>query len=230
MRPLIIRAYQLQSFQLAGGPNWLDSEHFDLTAKAEGEVTAEQINVMLQSLLADRFKLVVHHETRQLPAFHLTKARSDGKLGPALKPAAVDCGPTGRGRTDPAPTGPRVLPVMPASVAKGVVTGCRQLRTPGWLMVAGQPMTVVAAMLTLQLGQSVIDRTGLTGNFDFSVSYMPEDRSRPAGPLPEGFPPINPDAPSLFTALREQLGLKLDPQRAPVDVLVIDQVEHPTEN
>lgn len=95
-------------------------------------------------------------------------------------------------------------------------------------MGAGQPMSAIAVALTQHLGRPVIDRTKLEGLFDFSVPYMPEDRNRPAAPSPLGFPEIDPNAPALFTALQEQLGLKLEPARGPVEVLVIDRIERPT--
>ena len=112
--------------------------------------------------------------------------------------------------------------------------GCRVMIAPGRLIVAGQPLAQLATVLGQQLGRPVVDNTGLTGGFDFELAFMPEGgRGGPAGPLPPGappLPPIDPDAPSLFTALQEQLGLKLEAERLPVDVVVIDSVDQPTED
>jgi uncharacterized protein (TIGR03435 family) len=224
VRDLILRAYQLQSFQLEDGPRWTEVDRFDVTARADADTTPAQFDQMVQSLLAARFHLSVHRETRQVAAYNLTLARQDGKIAAGLRVSAEQCGPTGRPLSPAAPG----VPVLPASLRKGIVTGCRLMRTPGWIMGAGQPMSAVATALSQHLGRPVTDRTGLAGNFDFSVSYMPEERARPAGPSPLGFPDIDVNAPGLFTALQEQLGLKLDAARAPAEVLVIDSVERPT--
>jgi len=230
-RALIIRAYQLQQFQLIGGPAWLANDRFDIIAKAEGDATPPQTNLMLRALLADRFKLVVHTETRELPVYHLVKARPDGNLGPALKPAAVDCG-AGRGRGGPpagAPGGPGPVPGPAAGAA-----GCMMMIGPGRITVGGQPLSALVNSLATQVGRPVYDKTGLTGSFDVALSFMAEaGRGGPAGPPPPGAPPLpppDPDAPSLFTALQEQLGLKLEAERGPVEVIVIDSVEQPTED
>ena len=229
LRQLIITAYGVQSFQVIGGPSWITSDRFDVTAKAEGAPPPEQMNLMLRSLLADRFKLVVRHEKRDLPIYTLVKARDDGQLGPALKPAAVDCGPTGRGRGGPPPAAPGAAGLPP-----GPLTGCRAMIAPGRLEIGGQPIAQLATLLANQVARPVIDKTGLTGSYDVQLSFLPDGgRGGPVGPLPPGapaLPPIDPDAPSIFTALQEQLGLKLESGRGPVDVIVIDSVEPPTED
>ena len=130
LRQLIIRAYGVQPFQIIGGPDWLTSDRFDVVAKApEGNATPAQLNVMLQSLLADRFKLVVRRETRELAVYYLTKAREDGKLGAALKPAAVDCA-AGRGRPGGPPpgAGASAAAVGGRSRSQRGVSGGRRLR------------------------------------------------------------------------------------------------------
>lgn len=233
VRQIIIAAYQLQPFQIIGGPSWITADRFDVIAKAPDGSTPEQTNLMLRSLLADRFKLKVHTETREMPVYSLVKARPDGKLGDKLQPAAVDCGPTGRGRGGPPPPGPGATPGAPGPQAP--LMGCRAMITPGRLQMGGQPLSQLAQMLSNQVARPVIDKTGLTGSYDIELSFMPEGPGRggPVGPLPPGMPPIqppDPDAPSLFTALQEQLGLKLESERGPVDVIVIDSIEQPTED
>lgn len=226
VRQLIVRAYEVQPFQVIGGPDWLTNERYDIIAKAEGDASPAQLNLMLQQLLADRFKLVVRRETRELPVYYLVQARDDGRLGPALKPAAVECGPQGRGR----PGGPPAAAPGAGAGRGGPGAGCQMMIAAGRLQAGGQPMSQFASVLANQVGRPIIDKTGLTGGFDIELSWMPEGRGNPVGPLPNGvqLPAIDPDAPSLFTAVQEQLGLKLEAGRGPVEVLVIDNVQPPT--
>jgi uncharacterized protein (TIGR03435 family) len=234
-RQLIQGAYGMQPFQVIGGPDWITSDRFDITAKAEGAPSPEQMNLMLRSLLADRFKLVVRPEKRDLPIYTLVKVREDGQLGPALKPATVDCGPSGRGRAGAPPPPPAGAAPGARGPAQGPLTGCRAMIAAGRLELGGQPIAQLTTLLGNQVGRPIIDKTGLTGAYDIQLSFMPEGARAggPAGPLPPGVPPpppIDPDAPSLFTALQEQLGLKLESGRGPVDVIVIDRIEPPTED
>jgi uncharacterized protein (TIGR03435 family) len=215
VRQLIVAAYDIQAFQLIEGPSWAGTDRFDVTAKAETNAPLAELNLMLRSLLAERFKLVVRLEKRELPRYTLMKAREDGRLGPALKPAAVDCGPTGRGRGIPAP-----------GAAPGPPKGCRAWISPTGIDFAGQTMGELARVLGMAVRRPVTDKTGLTGGYDLQLSFAPE---APAGAGGDAAP-IDPNAPSLFTALQEQLGLKLESERGQVDVVVIENVEQPTEN
>jgi uncharacterized protein (TIGR03435 family) len=228
LRALITFAYDIRSFQLEGGPDWLASDRFDILAKPERAVPAagaffsgqEPLRMMLRTLLADRFKLVMHRETKELPIFELVLARQDGKLGPQLRPAAVDCqaqAAAAKGGTPPASSGPPgrgscFMNMNPVSITGGGVT-----------------LEMLADLLSGPATQRlVIDRTGLTGNWDLEVKYTPDQSQVPPGvELP---PSIDRNGPSLFTALEEQLGLKLRPARGPVEVLVIDSVQQPTPN
>ena len=250
-RQLIVRAYNVQPFQVVGGPSWITSDRFDITAKAPDSATPQQMNDMLQSLLADRFKLKVHRESRQGDVYRLVKARPDGKLGEAIKPAAVDCAAMiGRGRPGgpgPAPgSGPVAVGSAPVPAPGGrggapapgpgaPMAGCQMMMTPGRVQMGGQPISTLANTLSNQLGRPVVDDTGLAGSYDLTLSYMPDagGRGMPIGPLPPGapdLPPIDPNAPSLPTALQEQLGLKLESGKGPIDVIVIDSIEPPTED
>lgn len=229
LRQLIISAYGLQPFQVIGGPSWIDSDRFDINARASGTPTPQELDLMLRSLLADRFKLVAHSEQREMTLYSLLKARDDGQLGPGLRPAAVDCGPTARGRGGPPPAPGTGAPGR----AAGSLLGCRAMIAPGRLTVGGQPLSLLATVLSTQVGRPVVDKTGLTGRYDLELVFLPDGgRGGPVGLLPPGAPPapIDPDAPSLFTALQEQLGLKLESGRGPVEVIVIDSVEPPTED
>jgi uncharacterized protein (TIGR03435 family) len=246
VRQLIVRAYGVQAFQVLGGPSWISGDRFDITAKtADDGATPAQLNLMLQSLLGDRFKLRVHRETRQSDVYHLVKARPDGKLGDGLKPAAVDCSAVGgRGRPGgpgPGPGGPTTASVpVPAPGAGpraggpqpgpgGALGGCMIMMTPGRFQVGGQPLSAFANVLANQMGRPVLDETGLTGAYDLTLSYLPDagGRGLPPPGAPD-LPPIDPNAPSLPTALQEQLGLKLQSARGPMEVVVIDSVERPT--
>jgi uncharacterized protein (TIGR03435 family) len=237
VRNLIVRAYGVQPYQIVGGPDWIGADRFDVVAKAaSADATPEQINAMMRSLLADRFKLVARRETRELPVYYLVKAREDGRLGPELKPAEVDCGAAGRGRGGPQPgpgapvPGPRAGGFAPGPGAGG----CGLMIAPGRLQMGGQPIAAAASTLANQVGRPIVDKTGLEGNYDLTLSWMPEaGRGAPAGPLPPGapdLPPIDPDAPSLFTAVQEQLGLKLESARGPVEVIVIESIQPPLED
>jgi uncharacterized protein (TIGR03435 family) len=219
---LIMQAYQMQESHIVGGPAWITSDRFDIVAKAQGDVPPLQLgqmgpmNYMMQHLLADRFKLTVHRETRELPVYKLVLARSDGRLGPQLTRSTTDCQAliAGRGRADGPPSPP------PA-------TACGFAQGPGIIRGGGFPLSQLATALSNVVGRNVVDKTGLTGNYDLEMTYTPDPI--PQGPLP-GLPPIDPNGPSIFTAVQEQLGLKLDSQRGPVDVLVIDSVDHPTKD
>jgi uncharacterized protein (TIGR03435 family) len=232
LQMLIQNAYDLQDFQIAGGPKWLNSDRFDIVAtssspdlsKVEQPFGPTQQQLMLRSLLADRFKLAVHKETRELPVFALVLARADGRPGPELRKASVDCAAVAAARTRGEST-----PPQPPSGDRPV---CGSRVTPGAIIAGGITMSDLVRRLSLlsstgsSLGRMVIDRTGLSGAFDINLHFTP-DRIPDLGP---GGPVIDPNGPSIFTALQEQLGLKLDPQRGPVEVLVIDRAEIPVEN
>lgn len=232
LQMLIQSAYDLQDFQIVGGPKWLDSDRFDVTAtssspdllKAKQPFGPTQQQLMLRSLLADRFKLAVHNETRELPVFALILARADGRLGPELRRASVDCAAVTASRS-PSSNAPQ-----PPTSGDRPVCGSRVI--PGAIVAGGITMPDLVRRLSMlsntgsSLGRMVIDRTGLSGAFDINLHFTP-DRIPDFGP---GGPVIDPNGPSIFTALQEQLGLKLDAQRGPVDVLVIDRAEIPVEN
>jgi uncharacterized protein (TIGR03435 family) len=210
---LIQNAYQLlQDAQLVGGPTWSTSDRFDIVATVAGNPPPEQIPLMLRALLADRFKLVVHTETRELPIYALVLAGRDRKLGARIRPASFDC-LAARGR------GKGALP--PES---GGRAPCAIRIRPGNFIAGGTSFAQLADHLARFVDRVVIDQTGLAGTFDFDLEWTP-DQWKPDAPQQS---PIIPNGPSLFTALQEQLGLKLEPTRGPVDVLVIDSVSQPT--
>jgi uncharacterized protein (TIGR03435 family) len=188
--------------QLTGGPAWIKSDRFDIVAKAEGSPSldtnkpgatatdtdrnaVERIRMMLRRFLAERFNVRMHHEVRELPIYHLVMAKSSGSFGPDLRKAAGDCG-----------------------------ANCGSIRRMAQDKVAGLSVPVASLAHTMSdwVGRTVVDKTGLAGPVDFTLSWA-SDSAPDSG------------APSIFTAVQEQLGLKLEPARGPVDVLVIDSAE-----
>ena len=226
LRMLIRQAYNLQDFQIVGGPGWIGSDRFDIAAKAPDgneQLPADQMRLMLQALLAERFRFAGHNETREMPVYALVKARADGKLGDKLTPAAVDCAAARGRRAGGPPPGP------PGPPAQGQRPECGMMMGPGRLLAGGMSTTELARSLSQLVGRVVTDKSGLTGGYDFELTYSPEGIGGGPPPLINGAPPaIDPNAPTIFTALQEQLGLKLDTERGQVEVLVIDTVEQPT--
>jgi uncharacterized protein (TIGR03435 family) len=229
-RFLVAQAYQLQQFQLIGGPSWLTTDHYDIVAKLEGEPkpivpgTPNPAMLALRTLLADRFKLKLHKETRDMDIYVLVMVKQ-GVLGPGLKPSAIDCVAQSNARRGGPPPGP-----PPALPGPNDPFPCGMGLMPGMVRMGGMPIGQLTQMLTGQAGRLVFDRTGLTGNWDLTLRFALEQGGGPPPPAGVNVPPVDPDVPSLFTALQEQLGLKLQSTKAPVDVTVIDSIEHPTDD
>jgi uncharacterized protein (TIGR03435 family) len=204
-------------------PKWVISDRFDIEARGPVGATKDQMRLMLQSLLEDRFKLTTHYETRDLPVFKIVLAKS-GKTGPRLQPhsSASPC---------PSTNVPGRTPGVPATVQGdypavcGAVIGWVSPEAPGRWRWGGRnvPMDAILEQFTGALDRPVVDQTGLSGTFDFFLEFTPDE---PASP---DFKP-DPTGPTFVEAVRDQLGLKLEPQVAPVDVFVVDHVEHPSPN
>ena len=240
LRMLVLFAYEIQAYQLVGGPDWLDSERFDILAKtadgdldARGNMVPAGFRERLRSLLAERFKLKAYRESRQLPVFELIVDAADRRLGPRLQKSDTDCASLiegGRGRPS---SPPRIVRTEEVSSAKELGE-CRFASPAGRIIGNGWNMKQLATQLSMVVGRSVIDRTGLTGSFDwFLDGWKPEQTAQfnqSGEPLPPGTVMDDPSKPSILTALREQLGLKLQSARGPVDALVIETAERPTEN
>jgi uncharacterized protein (TIGR03435 family) len=236
LRELISAAYgtpqPLPAFQITGGPKWIESDRFDIVAKAPGDPQPGPngpppgMFAMLRTLLADRFQLILHRETKDMAIYALVLARADGKLGPQLKPATTDCAAMmaaarGRGAAPPPPPAP------------GERMPCGMRMFPGNLSGGSSPMAQLTNVLARFVNRTVVDQTGLTGNFDLDLQWTPDQMPQGRGDPPPGapaLPAIDPNGPSIFTAVQEQLGLKLESTKGPVSVVVIDRVEHPTED
>jgi uncharacterized protein (TIGR03435 family) len=214
LRTLVTFAYQISGNQLVGGPGWADRDAFDILARMNGNPSwgtpgsgyPDAAQQAMQSLLADRFKLKIHREKREMEVYALVLAKP-ATPGPALMRSTNDC----KALAEQARQG-QTPPPKPAGAGP---TPCSILGAVGRISFDGFGMAQVANMLIGQAGRIVVDRTGLSGNWQFILTFAPEGAT-------------DSNVPSLFTALQEQLGLKLESTKAPVDVVVIDQVERPT--
>ncbi|MGO8792122.1 MAG: TIGR03435 family protein [Terriglobia bacterium] len=228
---LIMTAYDVKDFQVTHGPAWTTTEKYDIEAKEPDAVveqmqkgpsdqTRKTLSLMLQSLLAERFQLKLSHTTKEVPAYALVVAKNGPKLQES-KPG--DTYQTGIKDPNGKPIG------QPGMIRMG----------PGDFIGQGLTIAAMIGPLSQRLGRPVFDHTGLTGTYDFTLKWTP-DPSAPAmipggGPLPPpnpgvAPPPVDPNGPTIFTAIQEQLGLKLESTKGPEDVLIVDHVERPTED
>ena len=209
LRMLIMQDYNVKDFQVTGGPGWLATDRYDVNAKAEASTerfSPDTFRPMLQSLLAERFQLKFHKETKEMPVYALVAGKGPHKLKASEAPAAG------------APPQRQMM-----RIGRGQAN------------LQGTNMAGLAQLLSQQLGRPVIDKTGIEGTFDVEMRWTPEPGQ---GGGPFGGAPPPPDAiaqsdtsgPSLFTAVQEQLGLKLDSTKGPVEILIIDSASKPTEN
>jgi uncharacterized protein (TIGR03435 family) len=212
-------------FRVIGGPSWIDTDRFDVVASVNGTWTPQQMRDMIRSLLADRFKLAAHNETRELPIYVLVLANGPPRLRRSVvDQAACDARRAAIQRREPVPP-----------LAPGAPPICGTDRViPGKITALGESVTSLASTLGQFVARAVVDRTGLTGLFDFDLTWTPDNLPQRASGTPNDQPltingiAIDPNGPSLVTALQEQLGLKLESTKGPVDVIVIDHVEKPT--
>jgi uncharacterized protein (TIGR03435 family) len=257
MMLLIQQAFGVQPYQISGAPDWFTSEHFDLSAKMDSE-TADAIQKlsaddkkiarqqMLQALLADRLKLTVRHDTKELPIYSLVI----GKNGPKLKESKPDDnaaknpnGPAG----PPAPVGNNASPAIGSgggnqsrSVTVGPGGGGSTFAIGGGpgggmqsMSASGAPIANLVRMLSGRLGRPVLDKTGLTGKYDFKLEFAPDSNASPGFGGGDGgapAPAADSGGPNIFTAVQEQLGLKLESGKGPVEIIVIEHAERPSEN
>lgn len=230
VKALIRVAYNLTESQVFGAPAWLDVDRFDVLATAPGTPDSPRGTIpstvlsMLRSLLEERFQLKARLESREVPLFALVLARQDGTLGRGLRRRTAPCTRRAVGEL-----GELFGPVQ------AVRTQCGGRAEPGMLLSTGGTIgDLVWALSRPELvpgvGQIVVDRTGLTGMFDIDLRWTPERPFTDATQSAAATPSLDGHEPPLFTAIQEQLGLKLERTRGPIDVLVIDRVERPTAN
>lgn len=202
-RTLIVIAYGLP--RVLGGPGWITTERYDINAIGKENPTSDETAQMFKALLRDRFNLAVHLEKRDFPVYSLVLARRDGQLGPGMRRSTVDC------------NDPQARKAASSSQSRMV---CGFTTEQGDFTGGGLTMSTLAGILATPSGRPVLDRTGLTGAFDVELRWTPT---------------LQPDATtadvlSVFTAVQEQLGLKLEADRTPLDVVVVDRIQRPAPN
>jgi bla regulator protein blaR1 len=231
MQLLLQQAFGVERDRIFGEPDWARSKRFDIAAKVAPEdapkmdkLKMEQRRAMLLPLLEERFGLKYHHESRELPMYSLVVAKAGPKLKESTAPVAPPPGAPGAPGGPAGPDGPRG-PSGPGMIRM----------SPGAIEAEGGGMQFLAHALSNLVGRTVMDKTGLTRNYDYTLNWTPDPGSMPmAGPgggaPPHSDAPVDPNGPTLFTALEEQLGLKLLSEKGKVDVIVIDHIDLPTEN
>jgi uncharacterized protein (TIGR03435 family) len=215
---VLLRAYDVKIYQVTG-PAWLTSERYEIIAKVPPGTTKEQFNRMLQNLIAERFRLALHHESKELQGYELVVSRGGSKLKMSAESGPDRPEPTAPPKTDangfPQLEGPGLV-MMEGVKGRAVIT---------YLKARSQPLSALVNVLSREFRMPILDKTGLEGKFDFKVEFAPQ---APGALTPDT---TDEDAPNLLTAVQQQLGLKLNPSKIPLDVLMIDRVEKvPTEN
>jgi uncharacterized protein (TIGR03435 family) len=207
----------LPGFLVVGGPDWIRTKRFDLVAKADGNPAKDHFPLMLRALLAERFDLHLRSEMRERETFALVMARIDGRLGPRLRRTDLDC--TFKGDRPPAAAEP--------------ASRCSDRNYQGKVTSTSMTMPVLARFLMMWVEdrRDVLDKTGLTGSFEVTLEWTP-NRVAPVpldapGEVGRAAAAIDPNGPSLFTAVQEQLGLRLEPRKEPVEVLIVDRAQQP---
>jgi uncharacterized protein (TIGR03435 family) len=218
---LIQLAYNARDYQIVGEPAWANSERYDVTAKTENNASFEQMRPMLRSLLAERFNLALHRDTKELPVYELTVAKGGLKTQDA---SCVNRDPNG----PPPPFGSKLC-----GGVRSAMFPAGSSRLEGF----GVPMSKLVEVLADRIGRIVVDKTGFSGTFNFQLDFSPEDAASIPKPAPTGAAgperPIlgtNMQAPTIFAALQEQLGLRLQAVKGQVEVLVVDHVQRPSPN
>jgi uncharacterized protein (TIGR03435 family) len=218
LRFVLLDAFRVMDHQLIGAPEWTQSARYDINATYDAARTEDDMRAMLRTLLVERFALKTRRETRELAVYSLVMARQDGALGPRLVRSSIDC-EQWLAEKRPQMSAGSASPVAPG----GKRPVCMIVTTRRFITAGTRTMQHLLGPLQAMTGRPVIDRTGLTGAFDFDLQWT----SGPVAPAP-GAAPAADDGPSIFVALQEQLGLRLEPGRAPFDVVVVDSIQRPT--
>ena len=224
LRGIIQSAYRVPANQLVNVPGWVNGTRVDIVAKADPKYSVQELQNMLQPLLVDRFKLKFHREMREMDVYVMTLANKDGRLGPKLEKSESNCEELGaQPRSSLAPPKPGELPAC-GTVPAG----------PGHMIFRGFGMGPFVQILGIATrGRQVIDETGLAGGYNIDLQYTPEALSAAAIAARGGAPPplaaqVDPNGPDLVTAMREQLGLKVEGRKMSLEVMVVDNIELPT--
>ena len=249
LKALIANAFDVKDYQIDGGPSWLTTEYFDITANAGADATPADIKAMLRTLLSERFRLRTRSDTRQAPVYVLTVARPDGRLGSGLKPTTPECVQQIEQRKN-RPAAPAAPPPTPSETEQraqrdriqaelkrlssgdlSVTASCGSMmmssRANGGarLLMGGMELKSLVSQISSEVSAPVLDQTGLSGLFDMSLEYLSERfNGRPAGLDPNSTEPL---PVPLTGALQQQLGLKLEKQIGPMPIVIIDAAERP---
>jgi len=224
---VILRAYDRIAFQVAA-PEWMSARRYDIAAAVPAGASKEECNRMLQTLLAERFHLVIHHETRSIPGFDLAAGRGATKLKASSESGSASSGPAeGPPKTDPEGypelTAPGIA-MMEGARAGGVIV---------FVTAKSQLLSALTQFLSREYQMPISDKTGLQGNFDFRLAFSPKPPGALSAPTSADQPPNAADdvAPNLIMAVQQQLGLRLNARKIPTDVLVVDRADPvPVEN
>jgi uncharacterized protein (TIGR03435 family) len=218
-------AFGVQSFQVVGASAWMQSDRYQIEATTNGNTDRNRMFLMLQSLLQDRFRLMTHRETKDLPVYDLIAAKGGLKLPPpeegACVESAADASPEWAGGRMAAPG--EVPPARALCGSASLTLGPTGARMQGGRVA----MPELVRRLSLILDRSVVDKTGFTGLFDLQLGFVPDDTTPAIPPPPPG---TDMPGPSLAQALRQQLGLQLESAKGPVEVIVVDHAERPSAN
>jgi uncharacterized protein (TIGR03435 family) len=247
LKQLIADAFEVRDYQIDGGPPWLTTDYFDITANAGADATPADIKAMLRTLLAERFGLRTRSDTRQAPVYVLTIARSDGRLGSRLTRATPECVQQIEQRKSgtappkpPSPEAEREQRDRMQSQLKRLSSGDSSTTAPcgstmmssrangaSVLLLGGLEFKSLVSRISSEFSAPVVDRTELSGLFDISLEYLSERtiNGRATGLDPNSTDPL---PPPLIGALQQQLGLKLEKQIGPMPVVIIDAADHPT--
>ena len=224
LRGLIRRAYDLKPYQLEGGPGWLDNDKFDIMARAGRDATPAELNLMLRTLLAERFGLRVRQESREADVYALTRARSDGRLGSNITPTSQECAERlDRGETASAPPPPLTQTEPPPVCGRNWRSGSANGGTR-WSL-GGAKMDYLVVLLGPEFDGPLEDRTGIAGRYDIVLEYHSTFMERREGIRPDS---PTPTAPALRNALRDQLGLRIETAKGAIPVTIIEAVSRPT--
>jgi uncharacterized protein (TIGR03435 family) len=215
LKNIVLNAYEIREFQLLKGPNWIDSDRFDIDAKVAGDPSIDKRRLMLQTLLRDRFKLALHREVKDLPIFQMTVAKGGLKLQPLKEGSCLAFDPN---NPTPAPGKTRMDYCDYGGIGRGMFEA------------SNTTMPGLATFLSMLLDRTVVDKTAITGTFRVHLTFVPDQDTPSQFPGPPSAPGNVADGPNIFNAIQEQLGLTLVPAKGPVEVLVIDHVEKPSEN
>lgn len=239
LRELIEAAYGVEENQVVDGPGWVDSAHFEVNARVPDGMAIGDVQAMLQSLLQERFNLVVRREQRQSPVYLLESTGRSGSHfwtpGPECRPVSP---PPGVPMPPPPPPPPPPAATMTILNQPKLGGGCPSMFFTGHISARNVPVSLLAFQLSRMLRRQVLDHTGLSGRYDFDLTFTPDAGAVQignvgvvgGGPGPGGAVTPTAEAPSLSTAVREQLGLRLDSSRALVDVVAVERVNPATEN